>query len=77
MSSELSPVLRLIPYLLAITAIVVVGIPVGRDVDWVFRILIGAVAYFATFYLSRFVIERLASRGNSLGEDDDDTPTGT
>lgn len=75
MSSELSPVLRLIPYLLAITVAVFAGIPAFGAGEALFAVLVIFLTYFATFYLSRFVIERLASRGNSLGEDNDDTPT--
>lgn len=67
MSSDLSPTLRVLPYLLGITAMVFVGFPIGRDVDVMMRIVIGALTYAATFFLSRFVIGRLADRSSSHG----------
>ena len=65
MSSELSPTLRVLPYLLGIAAMVFVGFPLGRDVDVMMRIVIGALTYAATFFLSRFVIGRLADRSSA------------
>lgn len=67
MSSDLSPTLRVLPYLLGITAMVFVGFPIGRDVDVMMRIVIGALSYAATFFLSRFVIGRLADRSSARG----------
>ncbi|PAK95456.1 hypothetical protein [Brevibacterium casei] len=67
MSSELNPTLRVLPYLLGITAMVFVGFPLGRDVDVMMRIAIGALTYAATFFLSRFVIGRLADRSSAHG----------
>lgn len=62
-SSEISPVLRLIPYLLAFTVAVFVGLPVMGTGQLALGILAIGVTYFGTFYLSKFLIERLAARG--------------
>ena len=71
MNNDLSPTLRALPYLLGITAVVLVGFPLGRDVDVLLRIVIGALAYFVTFVLSRFVIGRLTGRSSARNSDTD------
>lgn len=57
MSDTGSPTLRLIPYLLAITVTVFVGLSVfGTTGDVLLRLLIAVICYFGTYYLSKFVI---------------------
>lgn len=61
-NNEISPVLRLIPYLLAFTVAIFVGLPVMGTGQLALGILAIGATYFGTFYLAKFIIERLAAR---------------
>lgn len=66
MSDVDSPALRLIPYLAAFTVAVFVGLPVMGSGDLLTALLVAALAYFATYYLARYVIGLIVR--NTRGE---------
>ena len=68
MSEPDSPVLRLIPYLAAITAAIFIALPrLGGDGDLLAGLLFAAAAYFGVYYLSKLIIHVIITR-----IDDDD-----
>jgi hypothetical protein len=63
MSEPQSPVLRLIPYLAAITAAVFITLPrLGGDGDLLIHLVFGAVAYFAAYYIVKLIIHVIVTR---------------
>ncbi|MGC3020975.1 MULTISPECIES: hypothetical protein [unclassified Brevibacterium] len=63
MSEPQSPVLRLIPYLAAITAAVFITLPrLGGDGDLLINLVFGAVAYFAAYYIVKLIIHVIVTR---------------
>ena len=59
MSSELSPVLRLIPYLLAITVAVFAGIPAFGAGEALFAVLVIVLTLLASALVPAFVRYRV------------------
>lgn len=71
MSEPESPVLRLIPYLAAITAAVFITLPrLGSDGNMLINIVFGAVAYFAVYFIVKLIIHALVTRFDDGGHDD-------
>ncbi|MCF2589165.1 hypothetical protein [Brevibacterium sp. UCMA 11752] len=71
MSDVDSPVLRLIPYLAALTVAVFLGPPVMGNGDLLTAVVVIAVAYFVTYYLVRYVIGLIVrNRRNSTDDQD-------
>lgn len=58
-----SPVLRLIPYLAAITAAVFIVLPrLGGDDDLLITFALAALAYFGAYFLVRLIIHLIVVR---------------
>lgn len=71
MSESESPVLRLIPYLAAITAAVFITLPrLGEDGNLLIAFVFGAAAYFGAFYLTKLIIHVIVTRID-VGDSDD------
>ncbi|MCU4297377.1 hypothetical protein D3I60_09840 [Brevibacterium permense] len=62
MSEPESPVLRLIPYLAAITAAVFITLPRLGDGNLLITLLYGAVAYFGAYYIVKLIIHVIITR---------------
>ena len=67
MSDIDSPVLRLIPYLAAFTVTIFVTLPLFANGSLLTALLVAALAYFGTYFLTRFVIGLIVR--SSRGED--------
>lgn len=60
-----NPVLRLIPYLAAITAAVFIALPrLGGDGDLLITFVFAAAAYFGAYFLTRLIIHVIVDRGD-------------
>ncbi|UVI36951.1 hypothetical protein [Brevibacterium spongiae] len=71
MSEPESPVLRLIPYLAAITAAVFITLPrLGGDGNLLITLVFGAVAYFAAYFIVKLIIHALVTRFDAGDHDD-------
>ena len=73
MSEPESPVLRLIPYLAAITAAIFVVLPrLGGDGNLLMSLVFAAVAYFGAYFIVKLIIHALVTRIGSDHHDDHD-----
>ena len=73
MSEPESPVLRLIPYLAAITAAIFIALPrLGGDGNLLISLVFAAVAYFAVYFIVKLIIHVLVTRIDSGSHDDQD-----
>lgn len=67
-----SPVLRLIPYLAAITAAVFITLPrLGADANLLITVVFAAAAYFGAYFLSTLIIYGIVTR---IDDDEQDQP---
>ncbi len=71
MSEPESPVLRLIPYLAAITAAIFVVLPrLGGDWNLLMSLVFAAVAYFGAYFIVKLIIHAIVTRIDSGGHND-------
>lgn len=71
MSEPESPVLRLIPYLAAITAAIFVVLRrLGGDGNLLMSLVFAAVAYFGAYFIVKLIIHALVTRIDSGSNDD-------
>ena len=68
MSEPDSPVLRLIPYLAAITAAILVALPQLGEADVLIAAVFAAAAYFGVYYLAKLIIWAILTRFDDDGD---------
>lgn len=67
-----SPVLRLIPYLAAISAAVFITLPrLGGDSNLLITFVFAAAAYFGAYFLAKLIIYVIVTR---IDDDEQDRP---
>lgn len=72
MSDVDSPVLRLIPYLAAITAAIFVVLPrLGGDGNLLITLVFVGVAYFGAYFLTRLIIRFIVDHSDGDHSDGD------
>ena len=72
MSAPDSPVLRLIPYLAAITAAIFAGLTMAGtgESNLLVTLVAAAVAYFGAYFIAKLIIHVIVTRIDA-GDDDD------
>lgn len=72
MSDVDNPTLRLIPYLLAISVMVFATLTVvgTGESNLLVTLVVAAIGYFGTFYLTKLIIHAIVTRIDDGGHDD-------